>query len=117
MRVRHCGGGSFGHPLVRASRARRWFPFVTEQVLEKAVAPFGRRRSPGDLQAARDRVGTFAGSKSVLPAEALLLKTRRLGFGTNVRRRNSAVSFAKCMTAGDERRHPHRRRKRARHRP
>jgi len=75
---------------------------VTEQVLEKAVAPFGRRRSPGDSR-------PLVIASAPLPfqicfsSRSLLLKTRRLGFGTNVRRRSSAVSFAKCMTAGDER--------------
>src|SRR6478672_9001395 len=76
---------------------------MAKQVLKKTCAPFGRRRSPSNLQAAGDGVATFARAETVLPTEALCLESFRFRLMTDVRRRRSAVCFAKGMTAGDER--------------
>ena len=48
--------GVLRHPLVGAGRARRQLPLVAEEELEEVVAPLRRRRRPGHLEAARDRV-------------------------------------------------------------
>src|SRR5689334_13075696 len=60
-------------PLMRAGRALGQFPFIAEQVCEEIVAPLRRRRAPGNLQAAGDRVLALAGAELAAPAEALLL--------------------------------------------
>ena len=90
-------------PLLRAGRALGQLPLVAEQVLEEVVAPLRRRRGPGDLEAAGDGVAALAGAVAALPAEALLLERRRLGFGADVRRRARAVGLAERVAAGDER--------------
>ena len=83
VRVRHGRhGDSFRPPTDARRRALRKFPFVAKQVFEKVVAPFGRRRSPGDFQAAGDRVGTFARAEAVLPTEALRFDTCRFRLRT-----------------------------------
>src|SRR5580693_6938582 len=73
--IGHCTGAraSLRLPLVRTGRALRQLPFVAEQVPEEVVAPLRRRAGPGNLQAAGDRVATFAGAKAAAPAKALLL--------------------------------------------
>ena len=42
----------------------RQLPLVAEEVLEEAVAPLRRRRGPGDLEAAGDRVRALAGAEA-----------------------------------------------------
>ena len=76
---------------------------MAEQVLEKTCAPFGRRRGPGNFQTASDGVCAFARAETVLPTESLCLESFRFRLRTDVRRRRSAMCFAKGMTAGDER--------------
>src|SRR4029077_6698836 len=76
---------------------------MPEQVLKKTCAPFGRRRGPDNFQTAGYGVATFARPEAVLPTKALCLESFRFRLGTDVRRRCSAVCFAKGMTAGDER--------------
>ena len=76
---------------------------MAKQVLKKTCAPFGRRRSPSNFQSAGDGVATFARPEAVLPTEALCLESFRYRLRTDVRRRRSAVCFAKGMTAGNER--------------
>src|SRR5262249_56964444 len=68
-------------PLMRTGRALRQLPLVAEQVLEEAVAPLGRRRGPGDFEAAGDGIVALAGAEAALPAEALLLDVGRLRSG------------------------------------
>ena len=103
VRIRHRGVGSLRHPLVRAARALRQFPFVIEKVLEKVVAPLGRGVCPGNFQAAGDGVRAFACAEVVFPPEAHLFETRCFGLVLHVRGRRSAVSLAKAMATGDER--------------
>ena len=86
-------------PLLRASRTRGQFPLVLEEVLEIVVAPPGRRRSPGDLDTARNGVGSGAGFVAALPAETLLLEVAALRFGADVSRRTRAVGLAECPPA------------------
>src|SRR6476469_1849933 len=76
---------------------------MVKQVLKKTCAPFGRRRSPSNFQAAGDGVATFARPEAVLPTKSLCLESFRFRLRTDVRRRRSAVCFAKGMTASDER--------------
>ena len=61
-----------------------------------------RGRSPGDLEAAGDRVAALAGPVGALPAEALLLQRGRLGVGADAVRRARAVGLAERVTAGDQ---------------
>src|SRR5260370_1408157 len=76
---------------------------MAEQVLKKTCAPFGRRRGPSNFQAAGDGVCAFARAETVLPTKTLCLESFRFRLRTDVRRRRSAVRFAKGMTAADER--------------
>ena len=91
-------------PLVRAGRALGQLPLVAEQVLEEAVVPLRRRRRPGDLEAAGDRVAALAGAEAVLPAEALLLERGALGLRADVAVGvGRAVGLAEGVAAGDQR--------------
>ena len=103
IRNRAGARAAFRHPLVRAGRALRQFPFVAEQVPEEVVAPLGRRGGPGDLYPAGDGVAAFAGAVAAGPAEPLRLERRRFRFGADVRRRACAVRLAERVPAGDER--------------
>ena len=103
VRDRAVSGGVLRLPLLRASRTRRLLPLVLEEVLEEVVAPPGRRRGPGDLEAARDGVGSPAGFVAALPAETLLLEVAALRFGTDMGRRTRAVGLAERVAPGDER--------------
>ena len=103
VRDRPFTGAVLRLPLLRTSRARGQLPFVLEEVLEEVVAPLRRRRGPGDLETARDGVGSLAGFVAALPAETLLLEVAALGFGTDVGRRARAVGLAERVAAGDER--------------
>src|SRR6202167_1073895 len=106
MRVRNRAraGAPLRRPLIGAGRAFRQLPFVAEQVLEEVVAPFRRRRGPDDLEAAGDRVISFAGAEFILPPEALLLDGRAFGFGTDIDLGVSgAVRLAEGMAARDQR--------------
>ena len=95
---------SFGLPLLRAGRALGQLPLVAEQGLEEAVVPLRRRRRPGALQPAGDRVGALAGAVAVLPAEALLLERGALRLRADVARRSAgAVGLAEGVAAGDQR--------------
>ena len=58
VRDRAFTGAVLRLPLLRASRTRGQLPLVLEEVLEEVVAPLGRRRGPGDLETARDGVGS-----------------------------------------------------------
>src|SRR5580704_9991837 len=88
---------------MRTGRAFCQFPFVAKQIGEEVVAPFRRRRGPNDFQTAADRVIAFARTKFALPAEALLLDARGLRLWAHQFRIASTVSFAKAVTAGNER--------------
>src|SRR5215471_7104823 len=106
MRVRHCtvACAILRRPLVCPSRALGEFPFVLEQVLEVVVAPLGWRGGPNDFQAASDCVTSFARAKCVSPAETLLLHAATFWFRADILGLNrSAVSFAECMPASDQR--------------
>ena len=59
-----CSPASFGHPLLGAGRALGELPLVAEQGLEEAVVPLRRRRRPGDLEAAGDRVAALAAAEA-----------------------------------------------------
>ena len=54
------------------------------------------------FQAAADRVTTFAGAKTALPAKTLLLDAGGFGLRTHMRRIAGAVAFAEGVSAGDE---------------
>src|SRR5258708_32454929 len=73
MRVRHraFARAIFRRPLIRAGRALGQLPVVFEQVLEEVVAPFRRRRGPGNFQTAADSVSTKTLTEFILPPEAL----------------------------------------------
>ena len=75
---------------------------MTEEVVEEPAAPLGRRRGPGDLEAAGDGVGPLAGAVGALPAEALALERGGLGLGTDVVTRPGAVGLAEGVAAGDQ---------------
>src|SRR6185295_1997460 len=96
-------GTTFRCPLIRTGRALGQLPFVAEQVLEVVVAPLGRRRGPGDLDAAGDRVTAFARAKAVAPAKALLLDESAFRLRTDQRRRRRAMGLAEGVPAGDQR--------------
>src|SRR5271155_3740356 len=106
VRVRHCAFACtiLRSPLVRASGALCEFPLVAEQVGEEVVAPLGRRGCPGNIEAAADGVRAMTFTKFILPTESLVLDLGRFWFGTDVVSGNAcAVSFAKRMTAGNQR--------------
>ena len=88
---------------LRAGRALGELPLVAEEVVEEAVVPLGRRRGPGDLEAAGDRVGALAGAVGALPAEALRLDRAALGLGADVVAVAGAVGLAERVAAGDQR--------------
>ena len=97
VRIRNRAGAGpiLRRPLMRAGWTLREFPLIAEQVFEVVVVPLRRRRGPGDLQAAADRVSPAAGAKGVLPAEALLFEAGGLGLGTDILDRiASAVGLA-----------------------
>ena len=99
-----CADGILGSPLQRTGRTLRQLPLVAEQVVEVAVVPLHRVGGPGAFQAAGDRVGAFAGSERVPPAETLLLEAGALGFGTAVFGRvGGTVGFAEGVAAGNQR--------------
>ena len=91
-----------GDPLMRAGRALRQLPLVAEERVEVAVVPRDRRRRPGTLEAAGDRLIALAGAEAVGPAEAHLLQRCRLGIGTEVILRRRAVGLAEGVTTGNE---------------
>ena len=90
-------------PLLRASRTRGELPLVFEEVFEEVVAPSGRRRRPGDLEAAGDGVGSPAALVAALPAESLLLEIASLRFGSDMGRRARAMRLTERVATGDER--------------
>ena len=90
-------------PLMRSGRALRQFPFVAEQDPEEVVAPFRWRVSPGDFQAAGDRITAFAGAEAALPTETLLLDPGCFWLRPDMGRRAGPVGFAEGVTASDER--------------
>src|SRR6185437_13719890 len=69
--IRNRGGSALRPELIGPSRALLQFPFIFEQVLEKAVAPLRRRDAPGDFRTAGDRVFALACAELALPAKAL----------------------------------------------
>src|SRR5471030_1532836 len=101
--VRDRFGTVLGDPLVGAGGALGEFPFVAEEVLKEAVAPLRRRAGPGDFQAARDRIAALAATEAVLPAQSLVLKIGRLGFGTHVVGRTGSVRLAKRVATRNQR--------------
>src|SRR5258707_1783240 len=92
--VRDGGFRTFRLPLFRTGRALGQLPFVFEQVLEKEVAPLGRRLRPGDFRAARDGVGAGARAMPALPAEALILERAGFRLRPDQRRIARAVGLA-----------------------
>ena len=92
-----------GAPLVGAGRALGQLPLVAEQVREEAVAPLGRRRGPGDLEAAADRVTADAGAERACPAEALQRDAAGFRRHADQGRVAGAMGLAEAVTAGDER--------------
>src|SRR5262249_44889611 len=96
-------GAPLRSPLMRARRALRQLPLVTEQVLEVVVAPLRGGGGPGDLKAAGDRVTALARAEGAPPAEALLLDEGRFGLRPHMRLRAGAVGLAESVAACDER--------------
>src|SRR5258708_32321030 len=66
--VRDGGFRTFRLPLLCTSRALGQLPFVLEQVLEKEIAPLGRRLRPGHFRTARDGVAPDDVAILALPA-------------------------------------------------
>ena len=96
-------GAVLGHPLVGSGRAFHQFPLVAEQVVEIIVAPLRRRRRPGNLEPAGDRVTGHAAAVTALPAESLLLERRPFRLDPDQRGVAGAVGLAEGMAAGDQR--------------
>src|SRR5690606_3652866 len=94
-----------GLPLPRASGALGELPVVAKEVPQEVAGPLGRRRGPGDFEAAPDGVGALAGAKGALPPEAHLLDRGGFGIGTYVLRGAGAVRLTKGVATGDERDH------------
>src|SRR6187402_1440366 len=67
------------------------------------VAPLRWRLAPGHFETAGDRVGTLAGTKAALPAEALLLEAGCLAVRTDELRVTRAVRLTETVAAGDQR--------------
>ena len=101
--VRDGGLGALGDPLLGARGALAQLPFEREQILEEMVAPLGRSLTPGDLEAARDRVRAFAAAKGARPAQAQLCDVGRFGVEPDVLRVTRAMSLAEAVTTGDQR--------------
>ena len=92
-----------GRPLRRTAWAFDKHPLVAEQVVEVSVRPFRRRRSPRAFEATGDRVDAFSFAEAVLPAEALFVEARSLGFGADVLIGvGRSVRFAERVPASDE---------------
>src|SRR5882672_20486 len=87
---------------MRTGRALGQFPFVAEQVPEEVVAPLRWRRAPGDFEAAGDRISPFAGAKTALPAEALLLDAGAFRLRTHQGRVAGAVGFTEGVAASNQ---------------
>ena len=88
---------------MRPGGARGQLPLVGEQVLEEVTAPPRRRRRPGDLDAAGDRVPALTAAEAVLPAEALLVEGSAFGLGADVLVRvGRAVGLAERVPARDQ---------------
>src|SRR5262249_43020855 len=90
-------------PLVRTGRALGQLPLVAEQLLEEVVAPLGRCRGPGELEAAGDRVSREPGAEAVPPADALVFDVPTLGIRAHVLLGARAVRLAEGVAAGDQR--------------
>ena len=90
-------------PLVRTGGALAQLPLVPEQVLEEVVAPLRRRRGPGELEAAGDRVTGIARAEAVPPADSLVLDVTAFGIGPHVLLGARAVRLAEGVAAGDQR--------------
>src|SRR5262245_56978766 len=105
MRVRNraFAGAVLRLPLLRARRTRGRLPPVLEKVLEVIVAPPGRRRGPGDLEAARGGVGAHTGFVAALPTETLFLEIAALRFGADACRRARPMGLAERVSAGNQR--------------
>src|SRR6185312_3392094 len=102
--VESVGNGRFRAlrlPLLCAGRAFRQLPFVFEQVLEKEIAPFGRRLRPGDFGPAGDGVGANALAMFALPTEALRFERSAFRLGADQRRIARTVRLAKTVATGN----------------
>ena len=102
MRDRSLTCTMLGTPLVGSRRTLLQLPFKAEEIPEKVVTPLGRRRRPGHLEAARDRVAAYSRAEAARPSETLFRNARTLRFNTDMRRRSSAVRLSKRMSAGNE---------------
>src|SRR5689334_22155894 len=102
-RVRNVGLRALGLPLLGAGRALGQLPFVFEQVLEKEIAPLGRRLGPGDFRTAGDGVGAGTGTMLALPAEALILDRAAFRIRPDQRRIAGAMGLAEGVPASDQR--------------
>src|SRR5882672_3368325 len=105
MRVRHrtraCA--TLRCPLIGTGGALGQFLFEAEQIREEVVAPLCWCLGPDHLDAAGDRVTALAGTKTALPAEALLLDAAAFRLGTHQRGIAGAMRLAESMTAGNQR--------------
>src|SRR5207344_1770545 len=104
VRIRHGIGARaiLRFPLMRTRRALRQFPLVAEQLREEIVAPLRWRGGPRDFQAAADRIGALAGTKTARPAQALLLDADRFRLAPDMFHIAGAVGLAKGVAARDE---------------
>ena len=90
-------------PLMGTGRTLRQFPLVTEQILEKVVAPPGRRRGPSDLQPAANGVARFAAAESAVPAEPLGGDVGSLRLRSHQCRITGAMGLAEAVSSCDQR--------------
>src|SRR5205085_10200522 len=101
--VRDGGFRTFRLPLFRTGRALGQLPFVFEQVLEKQVAPLGRRLRPGHFRTAGDSIAPDARAVLALPAEALIFDGGAFRLWAEQRRIARAVSLTEAVAAGNQR--------------
>ena len=102
-------GNGVGHrvadrlPLMCTRGALRQLPLVAQQRVEVAVVPLGGSRRPRTFDAARGRVGAFAGPIAVDPAHAHLLDGCAFRLGADEIGVTGAVGLAEGVTADGQR--------------
>src|SRR5205085_4880482 len=78
-------------------------PFFFEQVLEKEVAPLGRRLRPGHFRTAGNGVAPDARAVPALPSEALILERGAFRLWADQRRIARTVGLTEAVATGNQR--------------